>query len=151
MLYEILKDQSGNSPRDLHRLLAYKDLVEIYDIVMSGGFSWEQGRWEKMAELYDDFRLEYNQLTNYSIEQGALRYNIVTKFHFGWHIVQMARWLNPKVGWTYIFEDFMGKIARSAAACTAGTPLVKVAEKTTDNFRRAKYLRQKRRRDMIVN
>jgi len=150
VLYEVLKRRSGNSPRDKHRLRAYKLLNHCYQLMMTSGMFLDLETWKEVETTFDQFMLEYNWLTKHSFDNNVLRYNFTFKMHMAWHIIQFARWLNPRFTWTYIYEDFMGKVARSCQACTSGTSRPVVASKTVENFWRAKYLRQKRRRDNVV-
>lgn len=147
VLVEVLEDRHTGSERDDNRLRMYKCLNDCYHIIMTGAMFLKEVEWRKLIAQYDKFLLYYNWMCHYSLDHGALRYNFTFKVHAGYHVCEFARFLNPRIIWAYTFEDFMGKIARSAQASTAGTPLVLVAEKTVENFMRAKYLRQKRRRD----
>jgi hypothetical protein len=47
-------------------------------------------------------------------------YNITLKTHNFWHMAEQGRWSNPRGGWCYADERFMGLVARAAAAVAKG-------------------------------
>ena len=68
---------------------------------------------------------------------------MTTKFHEVWHVIWFARYLSPRMSWCYAFEDFIGKIKRSAQACVCGTPMHNIPGKVMDNYIRALSLELK--------
>ena len=57
------------------------------------------------------------------------RWGTTIKFHMMLHIGIQARWLNPRLGWTYIDEDFMGLLKALGESCAPGTPAFKLVLK----------------------
>ena len=55
------------------------------------------------------------------------------------HICYFARWLSPRAASCYPFEDYVGKVQRSALACVRGTPMHLVAAKASQNILLATY------------
>ncbi len=47
-------------------------------------------------------------------------YNITLKTHNVWHMAEQAWWYNPRGGWCYAEERFMGLVARACAGTTKG-------------------------------
>ncbi len=47
-------------------------------------------------------------------------YNITLKTHNFWHMAEQAFWSNPRGGWRYADERFIGLVARAAAATACG-------------------------------
>ena len=87
-----------------------------------------------MAEACYKSLRHYEWLANYRIKQGLLLYNIASKLYCFWHMCQMSKFMNPRAAWAYGFEDFMGKLSRSAAACVSGTPAKLVGKKLCENY-----------------
>ena len=88
-------------------------------------------------ESYDRFLLHYNFLAKKAMEDGSSTFNMTCKFHEMWHICNFGKYMNPRAMWRYPFEDFIGHIKKSAAACVAGTAMHMVPGKLMDNYIRA--------------
>ena len=91
---------------------------------------------ESNAALYhcENFLVHYNWLTQNSMQELRLNYNLVTKHHAIWHIAYFAKFLNPRLIWCMEFEDFVGTMLKSAKGCMSGTPLVSVGRKVLENY-----------------
>ena len=87
-----------------------------------------------MVNEYDLFLLHYNKVASDSMKKGELLFNCTTKFREMWHIMDMGRFLNPRLSWCYSFEDFIGRLKRAAAACFSGTPMYNVPGKLMENY-----------------
>ena len=71
------------------------------------------------------------------MRDGVYNFNMTTKFHEVWHVLHLGRFLSPRMSWCYSFEDFIGKIKKSAQACVCGTPMHNIPNKVVDNYLRA--------------
>ena len=87
-----------------------------------------------MLRACDRYLVHYNWLTRKAEAEMRLDYNPAFKNHFLWHIVFHARFQNPKIGWCFPFEDFVGTVIRCARGCMHGTPLSLVGRKVLENF-----------------
>ena len=67
-------------------------------------------------------------------------YNIVPKFHYMYHLVQQARYMNPRFVWCYGGEDLVGRASSLAHSCTRGTPPSQVPSKMMDKYSHAKHM-----------
>ena len=79
-----------------------------------------------------------------AMERGELLYNVVAKVHCSWHIVKATKWLKPRAGWCYKYEDFMHKCLTTAMACANATASHKLGSKVVENYRLALALRLRR-------
>ena len=72
---------------------------------------------------------------------------ITEKAHYAQHIALdlVLTGFNPRFGWTYGDEDFMGRIAQVARACLKGRGPLRVGHALVYRWRRVKYLRWRRR------
>ena len=92
---------------------------------------------EAAAEL-EKCALAYLQL-NTALAQhynamGWKIFDITIKFHYLVHASRGAKWLNPRLGWTYSGEDFMQKVRLLTQSSVRGTPMIKVGEKTLRKY-----------------
>ena len=59
------------------------------------------------------------QEATYSARNQKL-YNVTFKSHHFWHMAFMARWVNPRSGWCYAEERFVGMLARVVKSVVCG-------------------------------
>lgn len=52
--------------------------------------------------------------------RGQKLYNVTFKSHHFWHMAYMARWVNPRSGWCYPEERFVGLLARVVKSVVMG-------------------------------
>ena len=58
-----------------------------------------------------EFLLEQNWLAM-EFWGRKLLFNVTFKSHLFWHMADQSQFVNPRSGWTYGEEDYVGKIAR---------------------------------------
>ena len=49
-------------------------------------------------------------------------FHITIKAHYLIHIAIMSKYINPRLGWCYTGEDFVGRLRKVIAICLRGTP-----------------------------
>ena len=129
----VLREVHDGSPHHEHRLRAVIALVRIYKafkdnpIVLPGDVA--DGAMENLQSLYDHWRW----LTRRSMERGELNWAIKQKLHTLYHIVDHAKYLNPRCTWCYEYEDHMNSVVLAAKACMAGSPMHIVGSKVIQN------------------
>jgi len=147
VLLQLCQEFNDGSELHLHRIESYKHLNRCYQIIMSNDTFLGEAAAHELLESVDAFSVHFYKLSCLAIDDGEFCYNITFKLHVMWHMCDMAKYLNPKAIWAYNFEDYIGKVAGSAAGCTRGTPIHKVGAKTMDNNRIALFLRLFRARE----
>jgi hypothetical protein len=88
---------------------------------------------EYLANCYNFLALA-TCLANMSMQTGEKLFNITIKFHYLLHVALQARYLNPRLSWTYSGEDFMQKMKGLAAACTKGLGPYEVFNKVVSKY-----------------
>ena len=121
------------SPRDRHRVAALKHVSAVYALVQDSDYIIPDNVHSAMKDHTNKFFLHYNWLAKNSAERLHLCYHFTSKFHYFWHLIEMAQWLNPKATWCYEYEHFVGLIIRCARACVASTRMSLVGVKVADN------------------
>ena len=122
------------SHRDGHRLAALDSLIRVYNIFEEGYVCLTDEDTADALRLYEEFMLHYNWLLGFSISRSERCYNFVYKHHHMWHIIDNARWINPRLVWCYEFEDFVGVLTKSAKNCIFGSPMTIIANKAFENY-----------------
>jgi hypothetical protein len=68
-------------------------------------------------------------------EKSMKLFNTVPKNHYLAHIALAAKYINPRLAWCYMGEDFMQKIRRIAGGCMRGNDGIKAGAKLMLNYR----------------
>ncbi|MDA8582845.1 hypothetical protein N9L68_01405 [bacterium] len=134
IILDICREQNTGSLRDGHRIEALESLCGVYDIFKTADIRLTDAEAASAMRLYEMFLLHYNALLHLSIARGERCYNFVFKLHHCWHIVDHARWINPRVVWCYEFEDFIGVMTAAAKSCIGGSPMTIIGNKVLDNY-----------------
>ena len=122
------------SARNRHRLACFESLTFIFSSCADNDVFIPRPVAEEMLRACGRYLVHYNWLTRKAEADMRLDYSPAFKNHFLWHIVFHARFQNPKIGWFFQFEDFVGTVIRCARGCMHGTPLSLVGRKVLENF-----------------
>ena len=103
------------------RLEALRMLVEFYAIVMAGGHVLAEPDAERVVTVVDAFLRKQNKMAMIYWEKKVKHYNVTFKSHLLWHMARQARFFNPRHGWTYRDESFVGAVAKVVRCMCAAT------------------------------
>eukprot|EP00969_Alexandrium_andersonii_P148006 6543020-Alexandrium_andersonii.AAC.1 len=107
---------------ETHRYLALAALASFYEQLEGAGFQLSTEAARTIERTVGRFLRHYKWLALKALEDGVFAWKLVTKHHYFEHIAMAARFLNPRVGWTYQYENMVQKVLRVAKACANGTP-----------------------------
>ena len=113
------------SRRDAHRQELMDNLCRIYDIILTAPDHLPDDMLHEFQDCIDAFLAHQTWLHNDGQTRGEYVYSVTIKSHYLWHIGQDAKWYNPRLGWCYADEDFVGKIAALGRSVTRATTSVK--------------------------
>lgn len=99
----------------------------------------------ELAAAVRTFLHSYSALARRAVDAGQLRWNVVPKHHFVNHVVDFARFDNPRLYWTYSGEDFVGEVARVAHACLPGKARDRLSEFLCERWKIGVHLRLERK------
>ena len=116
-------------------------LVSIYDACREPGLFLQDPALSQLHTDIDRLLGAYTALGNIAASTGQRMWNVTPKFHYLWHWGQQAKWLHPRATATFIDEDFVGRIARTAKACTGGVSIVRIGNILIAKYRRGLFLR----------
>ena len=97
---------------DGHVIACYTCLLQFYEIIDGYGILLPANAAAHLLKVTEDFLLHYNWLNWWAQQRGETMYKTTTKHHTFWHIAYLAQFMSPRAGWTYAFEDFVGKVKR---------------------------------------
>jgi len=121
-----LFNDRDDTPYKQHRRACINHLNSAYIIIDANLYRVPCDQHANFAKHIDAFLLHYTWLSNYAFTENAYQWSVVPKFHYTAHLPQQAKFLSPRVGWTYGGESMVGKISQLAMACLDGTPAHKV-------------------------
>ena len=126
------------------RFWMMKSLARFYQICKEEGTFLRPSAADELQECVYKVGTFYSQLTKDAQALKLKQWSQVPKFHFAEHLAAQGRFLNPKLFWTYMSEDFVGKVARLGQALLKGTARHKVSLKVIKSYRMAWYFWMKR-------
>ncbi len=71
--------------------------------------------------------------------RGVRCWNLVNKHHMFVHLTAQAAFLNPELGWTYPFEDLVGRIQHVAMKSKSGLSPMALPRSIFLKYRRVLY------------
>ena len=77
----------------------------------------------------------YSHLSGWALEKGRTLFNIVMKHHTFQHLLENAKFLNPKTHWTFSSEDFVGKMSILTASVSPGVSSTRLSLKVAPKHR----------------
>ena len=132
MFVPLLERYDNGSEHDAHRIAAYRNMNLMYDVILNSGLFLTPEAFKTLDTTTDKFLLRYNWLSRYAIDRPQFLYNETYETHALWHLVQNAKFLNPRASWAYGFENFMGKTKETASACTRGSQYNAIGRKVME-------------------
>ena len=144
-LLPILEKFNRGSNLEAHRLQIVRLLHEYYEILMGHPAVLPKNKSTRLMVVVHSCICHYVFLANHYARAGKRLYLVPPKMHMWFHQGQMSRFLNPRAGWTYAGEDYVGRIARVAKAVVKGLGPTKVAPAVMRNYLVAAEVRMHRR------
>ena len=133
------------SPEEKLRMSVLDNTLGFFRTIENGGTHLSTGESERCLQCVTEALLAYTELARRALDKGRLLWNIVPKHHYWFHIGHQAKFLNPRVGWVFRDEDYVGRIAKIGAASTFGIPSHKVSKPLFGKYRAGMHLRWERR------
>jgi hypothetical protein len=131
------------------RLEALRMLVEFYAIVMAGGHVLAEPEAERVITVVDAFLSKQNKMAMIYWEKKVRHYNVTFKSHLFWHMARQARYFNPRHGWTYRDESFVGPAAKVVKSIVAGNGQMQTGRALAVKWRRLQWFRHRRRQGVV--
>ena len=121
---QLSRDFNLGSRRDAHRQCAFEALERVYNIILTGPDHLPDQTVSNLRSTIDDFLAHQAWLNKQGLERNVFVYNCTIKSHYLWHLGEDSKWQNPRLGWTYQDEDFVGRIAALCRSVTRSTGAV---------------------------
>ena len=118
-------------------LQAVEDMAKLTDLFDQGDVFLTNGEWLKAMKLGESFLKKYSSLSlsAWALEKGRSLFHIVMKHHTFQHLVENAKFLNPKTHWTFSSEDFVGKMSILTSSVSPGVSSTRVSAKVAPKYR----------------
>ena len=119
------------------RVFLLRNLARFYEICKEEGMILSPAAADELASCTYLVCLFYSKLTKEAQDLKLKHFSQVPKFHFMEHLAAQGRYLNPRVFWTYMSEDFVGKVSKMGAGLVKGTQRHNVPLKIIKSYRMA--------------
>ena len=110
-------------------------LQEVVDILDEADFVLTAKEWQKCFTFAKRFVDGYSKLNQWSENEGKMLFHKVYKFHQFQHMMENAKWLNPRCHWCFSNEDFVGKISLLTYSIASGVKAVRLSYKVAPKYR----------------
>ena len=120
-----------------------KYLVRFYEIMSQGDrYFLTASEGKELQDCAYKVNLLYSDLTKAAQELRLKQWGLQPKFHFFERLAWQGTFLNPRLFWTYMSEDFVGQVARMASGLRmlSGVRRCDVALKLILSYRFAWFL-----------
>ena len=84
-------------------------------------------------DMCSRFLLHYTKL--HVVHKDREWYHLTIKFHYMYHLGEVCKFYNPRWGWNYADEDFVGRVARIAKRCAIANGPLKMTEPIFERLR----------------
>ena len=137
VLARLTETRVGTAPQ-VHRHLALRSLARDYDVLEASGVHMTNEEVAAVRPSVQEFLEHYKRLSLNAARRGILSWQVIPKHNFFWHIGEQARWMNPRLGWAYQWENMIQEMLRVHRACAAGTPPHKIGHHVMMKYRAAR-------------
>jgi hypothetical protein len=122
VVLELAQQHLSGTRKGQHEIRLMTKLAACYKIMHESGSVFDAADSKTFTKAGQDFLDEYVYLAGHYENrlEDEKRYSIVPKFHYFYHLVQQAAWLNPKKCWCYGGEDVVGRASNLAHSCSRG-------------------------------
>ena len=141
----LLEALAAQSEACSHMQAACSCLERFYKVCENAGYVLNDGESDEALEQMTGFLVHYQWLNCQAVQANSLDFHFVPKHHYCKHLAEEAKYLNPRLSWTYRAEDFIGKMSDMAYSCIKGTRSCKIAAKCLVKYRHLLHLALKHR------
>ena len=119
-ILELCRHYDSGSPRDAARVRAAEHLRRLQATFDAAPPFLSEADVRSVEESVWAFCYQYHALSAEAATRGVRAFHIVNKFHMLIHLTLAAKFLNPRLLWTYGYEDLVGRMKRIAVASKSG-------------------------------
>lgn len=146
---KVQADQGLTKEEHILRLEALRMLVEFYSILDANGHHVCDRDAERIVSVVDAFLQKQNELAMIYWERVIKLYNITFKSHLFWHMARQCKFFNPRRGWAYRDESFVGTVAKTIHSIMPGNPQIKMGKPMASKWRQLMWFRLRRREGAV--
>lgn len=140
-----------NNLHDIILKIAFDSLAAVCKTVRTGPDFFPEDVSTKLLQDFELFHLSYDWLSKNALANDERLYGFSIKFHYTWHTCALAKYINPRLMWCYMWEDFMGKIITATKACLASTSPGQLGNKVLTNSLLVLFLNLTEARQLLAN
>jgi len=128
---------------------AFRLLAEFYHIVEAGGHVLSEASSRRAQAVVRQFLQKQNRLAMIYWHRRVPHYNVTFKSHLFWHMGEQCRFWNPRHGWAYKDESFVGSVARVVHSVCTGASLLSMGHRLAAKWKHLQSFRLRRRQGAV--
>lgn len=140
-LLEVQKELYTGSILDKRKIAAMKCMLHFVNLLDEADVVLSELEADRAINLALEFLGHYSSLNAWAIEEERKLFHIVPKFHMFHHLALGARYLNPRIHWTFKSEDYVGRISKLAASIAMGVKSTNLSHKLCLKYRHMLHFR----------
>lgn len=128
-----------------HIVRSLEDICKVADIFDKASEFLTDAEFHLASSRAEQFLEDYAWLHEWAEGSGRNLFpKGAFKFHTFFHLVQNSRFLNPKCHWTFMDEDFVGRLSKLTHSISMGVRATKLSMKVSPKYRLLLHLRLQR-------
>ena len=116
----IARDVAGESLEDRHAVRCVRHANLFYDVLERNNYTMPVAESSAAMRHCLSSLGSYTRLARLATERGQLAWACTFKFHWWVHLAATCKHNNPRTGWVFADEDWVGKIATIAHSSSYG-------------------------------
>ena len=136
-----IMDERAQDTVEQHAALACLLLAKFYAQLDCASMLPGEETANEIDQTMVQFLLECTWLEAWAEKEARKLFHIVPKHHMARHLGFQTHWLNPRWGWTYKAESWVGKLSHQAHSCLPGCRTTRVTQPLVEKYSMLLHLR----------
>ena len=147
MLKQVLRRLAPDTDEFHHAVALIDGLSLFYDVIKVNGIWLDPAAAEAACDGLMRAGVHHQSLCHLSMTRGRQLFYMTVKSHYAQHIgIDVLRsGFNPRFGWTYQDEDYMGRVAQVCKPCLKGRGPLRLGGALLFRWRCCMFIRWQRR------
>ena len=108
---EVISRRRGSgSLKDRLRLTVLGELNKFIDTIEVAGHHLTSDQSNTVVNSVTEMLIAYVALATLAMNSRMKIWSVTPNFHYFYHLAQHSRWSNPRMGWVFKDEDYVGRL-----------------------------------------
>ena len=128
------------------RIKMLQDIERFFEIIECNNHYIPADQATEALSVTRNCLLAYCALSRMALNEKRKLWSLTPKLHYWFHISNFCKFYNPRKGWAFKDEDFVGRIARIGHSCIFGISHIHVSAPLVTKYLDGMQFRLARRR-----